>query len=722
MNIPAWVIILGSALIVLLGVLIMIARFYRKVDQGQALIVNRLTVIPDVYFTGAVVLPIIHRAEVMDISLQTIELERNGKDGLICHDNIRADIKVSFYLRVNPTAEDVLKVAQTVGVKRASDPTTLRDLFLARFSEALKTVGKRMDFVSLYDSRDKFKDEMLLAIGRLDGYVLQDAAIDYLEQTPLTYMDPANILDAHGIRKITEITAAQNILTNHARQDERKRIKDENVKTEETVLDLARREADARAKQGREIAAVQAREAAQTAIIVAEERQKSELARIRADEEIGVQDKNKIRQIEVAQKNLESVVGVEAERVEKAKALEALEREREVEVKRIEKDKEIETQKKAIAEIYRQRVAVDRDAAEEEERINDLRLTAEAKRQKDVVVIEAEATAQQSLIIQIKAAEASETSAKMAARERLVLADADLAVADKEASAAIRRAEGLQAEKAAAGLAEVKVKEAAAVATEKMGLAEAKVVRESLVAQAEGERVGAEAIEARGLAEAKVSREKALAEAAGTEERGLAEVRVREAEAVAIEKRGHAEAESVRLKLQAEAAGLAEKAEAMKALDGVGREHEEFRLNLDKQKEVELEAIRAQRAVQTAQAEVMAAAFKEAQIQIVGGDGAFFDKFVRAVTFGRAVDGALDSSDTMKQVFSDYLSGKASLPADVKEVLTRPAVTAEGVRDLSVAAVLANLARGAGDAATKKKLDKLLETAKGLGLADLKLD
>ncbi len=48
----------------------------------------------------------------MRISLLTLEVDRRGKDGLICHDNLRADITVAFYLRVNETTEDVLKVAK----------------------------------------------------------------------------------------------------------------------------------------------------------------------------------------------------------------------------------------------------------------------------------------------------------------------------------------------------------------------------------------------------------------------------------------------------------------------------------------------------------------------------------------------------------------------------------------------------------------------------------
>ena len=156
------------------------------------------------------VYPVIHKAELMDISLKTIDIDRSGDQGLICQDNIRADIKVKFFVRVNQTSEDVLRVAQGIGCARASNQQTLEDLFSAKFSEALKTVGKSLDFVDLYQARDRFRDKIIEQIGDdLSGYVLEDAAIDYLEQTPLAKLDATNILDAQGIKKITELTAVE---------------------------------------------------------------------------------------------------------------------------------------------------------------------------------------------------------------------------------------------------------------------------------------------------------------------------------------------------------------------------------------------------------------------------------------------------------------------------------------------------------------------------------
>ncbi|HEY0370829.1 MAG TPA: hypothetical protein VGD79_02450, partial [Thermoanaerobaculia bacterium] len=417
----------GILIVALFVIAVMIAKFYRKVEQGKALIVNKMKAEPEVTFTGATVLPIIHKAEVMDISVKTIEIDRRAKDGLICRDNIRADIKVTFFVRVNKTVEDVIKVAQSIGCARASDPLTLEALFTAKFSEGLKTVGKQLDFVDLYTKRHEFRDAIINLIGRdLNGYVLEDAAIDYLEQTPIINLDPMNILDAQGIRKITDLTSTEHVKTNEFQNNERKLTKKQDVEAAEAILELDRQQADATAKQQREIESVRAREAAELHKIQAEEHQRAEAARIAAEEQIQVAEQNKNRQIEVAQKNRERVVGIETERVEKDRALEQLIRERAVELSRIEKEKALEVEKKLIQDVIRERVVVERTVVEEQERIKTLIVVEDANRNRQAVIIAAEAEAQEKLVKDIKAAEAAEQAAGHWGRQRISNAEAEL--------------------------------------------------------------------------------------------------------------------------------------------------------------------------------------------------------------------------------------------------------------------------------------------------------
>lgn len=88
--------------------------FYRKVEKGTA-IVRTGWGGTAVYFNGGKIIPVLHRAELIDISLKRVEIDRTGKNGLICQDNMRADIKVAFFVRVNNAEEDVLHVAGAIG-------------------------------------------------------------------------------------------------------------------------------------------------------------------------------------------------------------------------------------------------------------------------------------------------------------------------------------------------------------------------------------------------------------------------------------------------------------------------------------------------------------------------------------------------------------------------------------------------------------------------------
>ncbi|EXJ10808.1 hypothetical protein [Nitrincola nitratireducens] len=657
--------------IAVLGLLALFKAFYVKVNQGWALIINDMSSTPKVYFTGGMVLPVIHKKEGMKISLITLEVDRRGKEGLICADNMRADINVNFYLRVNETAEDVLKVAKAIGVERASDRDAVNELFAAKFSEALKTVGKQIEFVKLFEDRQFFRDKIIETIGNdLNGYVLEDVAIDYLEQTPREALDPNNILDAEGIRKITELTARQNIVTNELERNKQLAITKKDVETREAMLALERQQADAEARQKREIDTIQAREVAETQKIVEEERLRSETARIETDLRLSIQEENKQREIEVAQQNRVRAVAIEEEKVKRARDLEQVAREKEVALQRIEKEKALEIERKNIAAVVRERVAVEKTVAEEEERTKAVRVLSEAERQKDVKVLQATAAAEEDLIMQIKAAEAAETTAKHRGQEINILAQAELESASKTAEAKKKLAEGIEAEEAASGLAQAKVKIANAQALEKEGSAEARVLELKALAEAQGleqkglveariKTANAEACEKEGLVEARVMEEKLSAEAQGEEQLGLARAK-------AEKEKGLAEATVIRERFKAEAEGLVEKFNAMNAMTDAAREHEEFRMKLEKDFEQALASIAANKDIAADQAKVLASALGNAKIDIVGGQGDYFDTFAKSLSLGKAIEGVAGKSPNVQALLNKFLSGQLSAGSSAK--------------------------------------------------------
>ena len=667
-----FLIVIGAGVIIVFGILFIFSRFYRKVQQGQAIVRNGVggTVVS---FNGIIVVPVIHQFESMDISVKRIEIERKGSEGLICSDNIRADIKVAFFVRVNKTDPDVLRVAQSIGCARASNQDLIRTLFDAKFSEALKTVGKRFEFTQLYNERDRFKSEILKVIGTdLNGFALDDCAIDFLEQTAIEHLDPDNILDAEGIKKITELTATQAKLSNQIQREKERVIKQQDVQAREAVLELERQLAETESKQHRDVAVVAAREAAETLKAQEEERLKSERARIAVEEELAVANQNKDRQILVAQRNKERTDAVEIERVHRDRELEVIERDRVTSLKTIERDRAVETERKAIQDVIKERVMVEKTVVIEQEKIKDTQAFAGADREKQVALTLADKAAQEQLIHKIKEAEASKEAFKL--------------LAEQEAYTAIKAAE---ASRQSADLR----------AQEMLTLAAAR--QESAAKESAAEKLMAEGRAATAAAD------------------GLGAARVQLAQAEASQKQGQVDAEVSGLRFAAEAEGITQKAAAMKLLEDAGRQHEEFKLNLEKAKAVELAGIHIQRDIATQQAAVLGEALKSAKIEIVGGESTFFNQITQAIGNGRAVDRMVGNSRTLSDIKETFFNGDPEyFKGQVRQLADQFGLTSEDAKNLSLSALLLRMLSLNPDEATRGRVQAMLGALGRFGLVE----
>ncbi len=679
-----WLIVPIICVVIFVGFLGIISKFYQKVGPDEAIVRTGIGGMQVVSGGGIIVIPIMHRAEHMELSVKRLEIARRGESGLICKDNVRADIEVAFFVRVNNTKQDVLQVAQALGCRRASEKAALVELFDAKFSEALKTVGKHFDFVDLYTERDQFKAEILKHIGTdLNGYILDDCAIDFLEQTPIELLNEMNILDAEGIKKINDLTAKEHVRSNEIKREKEKIIKKQDVEAQEAILELEKQRVEAVEKQKREIAEITAREHSVAAKVQEEQRLVSETARIRTEEELQVAEENKLRQVIVAQRNKERTDAVELERVQKDKMLEITERERIVGLAEIEKEKAIEVEKRNIQDVIRERVIVERSVVEEQQRILDTEEFATADRAKKVAITNAERDAEEALVKEIKAAEAEKQSAVFHAERIGIDAEAKRNAAEKETSAKKMLAEARQAEVAAEGLAEAQVMSVRADALEKEGTAEANVVKKKMVAEAEGQKSRAEAIEKEGLAEASV----------------------------------------IEQKFYAEAKGIEQKAEAMKLFDGVGREHEEFKLRLNKDKEIEIAAIHAQTDIAREQSSIVGKALETAKIDIVGGETEFFDRIIDSVKAGKSIDRWVDNSKVLTDVKNTFFDGESNgdFKGNLAKFMGQFGLKFEDIKDLSVTALLTKLLFEADDEGTTASLKRLQKHLKNAGLMDKKV-
>ena len=238
-------------------------------------------------------------------------------------------------------------------------------------------------------------------------------------------------------------------------------------------------------------------------------------------------------------------------------------------------------------------------------------------------------------------------------------------------------AEATQAEKAAPGLAEAQVQVARADAIEQEGTAEANVTQKKLVAEAEGQMKKAEAIEKEGLAEAAV----------------------------------------VEQKFYAEARGIEQKAEAMKIFDGVGREHEEFKLKLNKDKDIEIAAIEAQNEIAREQSEIVGSALETARIDIVGGETEFFDKIVDSIKAGKSVDRWVNNSQHITDIKETFFSGNGNgdFRANLKQFTDHFGLSFEDVKDISIAALIGKMLIDSDDDTITAGVKKLQSTVTSTG-------
>jgi hypothetical protein len=322
-------------------------------------------------------------------------------------------------------------------------------------------------------------------------------------------------------------------------------------------------------------------------------------------------------------------------------------------------------------------------------------MNAKKEQVEKVVAAEAQKEAERHMadaekIKTVTAAEAGREAAVRDAERIQTIADAEAKASDRKRHAMEQEAEGLAAQEAAKGIAEARVitakagaKKADAGAVKELGLAEAEVIK------AKGD-VTAEVTQSQAEAEAEGTKDKELATATGIQAKGLAEAK-------AIE----------------------EKAKSMKLLHEAGQQHEEFRLRLAKERDVELAAINVQRHIAEAHSNIVGEALKNANIDIVGGENDFFEKVVRAVGSGKAVDRLVQNSATLTDIKNSFFNGdpegfRSKLRQWVKEF----GVTSEDLKNLTVAALLAKLMSSTKDSSLQSILRSAQTMAKESGVAD----
>jgi len=296
----------------------MFNKFLVKASPGQALVKTGFGLDqPKISLSSAFVIPLFNKVESIDLTVKTVKIERKAHDSLSCADGIRAEVEVDFYIQINPVDPDIRQVATTIGCERASHSQTLRELFEAKFADALKTAGSKLTFDQLYQNRAMFRDEILKSLGQegkmevvLNGYRLDDVAIQYMEQLPLTKHNEDNVLDAKGRKEIAQRTSAEAEFANKRLRLKEITIQEQNQEARTKDLQIKQDIAEKEAKQEREIKEIQSREITQAQKTMAEQERVAAESLIAKEKSIKIAEEKKLQEITTQQIEREKIVQV----------------------------------------------------------------------------------------------------------------------------------------------------------------------------------------------------------------------------------------------------------------------------------------------------------------------------------------------------------------------------------------------------------------------------
>jgi uncharacterized membrane protein YqiK len=496
--------------ILLVSVLIMLALFaaiiksYIKTPANRSFVrTGGLFRSPDappkvVMNGGAWVFRALHEITWVDLGTMAIEIERTEGNALLTIDPQYADIRVIFYIKVNPTVDGIIDAARTIGGRQV-DADAVKQLVESKLDGALRDVAATFTLMSLHQEREKFIQEVQSRLKtdlEENGLMLESVSILTLRAARQGSFGTDDVFGAQVARANAQVIQQALRERNDIERRTEIEIKERDIETAKRRLDLDRDLSLASATQEREVRTLQATEKATADQKVFEELQRSEMARVAKERAVALAELEREQQLAIQNERKEQEVM--AAEVIRRQAIELAEQQRQIAVVQAEQQRE-------QAEKERLLVLAEREEAAQAVKL--VEATQDAQRAAKTSLIEAEREAQKAMIEQKNRIE---LEAHRKQREAEAQAKALKELSSAEAEAALKQAERLRTEAQAEMEAEKHRADGARAKASAVGLAEAEVAK----ARAEAAMREAEAIRAKGLAQAESEKAKAEALAA----------------------------------------------------------------------------------------------------------------------------------------------------------------------------------------------------------------
>ncbi len=306
--------IIGGLIFLLLLSLYAYTRIYVVTPNNEAfvrtggLFTKKKSVI---LYGGCIVLPGFHQLTRVPLREISIDVERTGTMAVRTKDYLRADIKVTFYVCINASEEDVLtaaaKLSQSGTIITSDDIKKALD---KRADDAIRAAAKTKEIAEIDSDKLGFAQEVLNLVGpdlKKVGLTLNNIAISEILES-VTY-DPDSFFDAQGVRLRTEIIQRSIQQKREVELTSQVAIEQKELDAQKRSLQIAQEQESAKLEQRFQVEALKAQR--EREIQEAKDKEAAAIQRSRILQEKSVEEEEIRRKLSLQQSQIEADIALE---------------------------------------------------------------------------------------------------------------------------------------------------------------------------------------------------------------------------------------------------------------------------------------------------------------------------------------------------------------------------------------------------------------------------
>ncbi|WNC32422.1 MULTISPECIES: SPFH domain-containing protein [unclassified Thermosynechococcus] len=417
---------------------------------------------------GCIALPGFHELTRVPLREISIDVERTGKLAVRTQDYLRADMRVTFYVCINATEEDVLTAAARLSQNNRITPEDIKNALEKRADDAIRAAAKHKSLAEIDSDKLGFAQEVLNLMQQdlqKVGLTLNNIAISEVQESD-TY-DENNFFDAQGVRLRTEtiqrsiqqkreVELSTRVAIEQKELDAQKRSLQIEEEKEAALLSQrlkvealkAQREREIEEAKAAEAAAIQRAKLLQAQAVEEEEiRKRLAIQQKEIEASIELEEKNKLLKVTQAQQQQEAEIAeisrqqqVEANRLQAQVAIAESERQ----ARLAQEDVAI-----AVATKKKESLIAEAERARAESAVTTAIEVEKADRQKNLAIIAAEREAAEKRVLEQNVVEIDafrrRRQAEIAQQAAELEAEAIRTLAAANRDKALAEAEGMEA-------------------------------------------------------------------------------------------------------------------------------------------------------------------------------------------------------------------------------------------------------------------------------------